>query len=647
MKSLVTACLVPVLVPFFPATALAADAAEALMARPGGDAGLVVLVEPDPGPAMALSADLARTGRHQILILSTRPDVVEQCTAELSRQGVYPVADARLWLRPERLPFPTNAVNMLLLDKPQSDRLGQEEVMRVLVPGHGFALIGAQEQRKPRPQGMDVWLGMNRDATGNRLSRDLLDPPNSIQWLGGRQGAPARVHIISDRVHFIDANTSNDRYRPQFGRPARDTHARDAFSGVTLWNRHHAMGSYINWSFICFSDGQRLFLPVEGAGRRSRQNAPPQDLLMQSLDLHTGQVLQPELPLIRCNQRLRRQEIQQGDWGIHNFFSHRVISDGRRIYHADGGNIIRALSPDGTTLLWENTLPDNEFADMVATDGNVLALVIASTDDNPFASMRLFPRHDNIAKAIVGLDPATGRQRWRYDGVNGHALKFLICDFNTIVAAGHLNDPRKARETARQSGVPSFQQVDNNILVSLDAATGKQHFRRTGRDGFPDVPQLLGHRASLNLGPDHIIFNEANAAYVFDRLTGKTLHEVTAGQHGYFTRHCATTLRWIIHNNVFASYDGSIADQTAHLVAVEDYSGFSKPANNMFYITPGFRSSSSPKWLGDQTALARETSFPPLWPESDRLLVRGTAQAIAQPQPQDWPTSRADFARRA
>ncbi|MCC5848088.1 MAG: fibronectin type III domain-containing protein [Verrucomicrobia bacterium] len=619
--------------------------------RAGGEAGLVVLVEPS-GSQTAI--DLADAGKHVIVALSSDPQLVDQFDEAFVNAEVHPIADAQQWRNTAALPFQSNAVNVLVLSQAQFDALGEDEVTRVIAPAHGVALVGDDltEIRKERPEGMDVWLGRNRDATGNNLSRDTVQPPNSIQWLGGARGIPAAYHIISERVHFVSGNNPRfqSRYTTQFGNRPRNPHARDAFSGVTLWNERHTMGEYLVWPFIAFSDGERLFLPQPQAGNTYHDGRDNEPLFMESRNILTGQIIEESLPLIQWNDRLENQEIQMGHWNMNNFFTYRVISDEQRIYHADGGNIVRALSADGTQLLWEKTFPAHEYTDMLAIDQNgeadVLAVVLASTDNNPFASMRLFERHDNIATAVVGLNPATGEQLWRYDGVHDHALKFIIMEFGHLVVSSHLNDPQKAQETANNAGVPSYAQVANNFLASLDPATGQERFRRTGVNDFMDVPMLTGHRANLALSEDYIIFNEAGVAYVFDAMTGERVHENSAGRTSRYTRFSGATKDYIIRNNIFTSYDGTEIDNTTDLVTFEDYGGFNKAANNMWYVTSGFRSSASSRYIGETVALVNEPSFPEFVPYSERLLVAGTAQGSLAEEAGDWPTFRGDFKRR-
>lgn len=622
---------------FTPAVWLQALELPDITGRVGGDGGLVVLVEPtDP----ALATALAGTDRHLVVALSANPQRVAQLDEAFVQAGVHPVANAIHWITPSRLPFQSNTVNILVLDREAGARLGGEEIRRVLVPGHGFALGDGQELRKPRPDTMDHWLGWNRDATGNRMSRDTeFQIPNSIRWLTGpRTTGP---HLVTDRVHYLEASFGR-RYNYQhiFGREPMEGHARDAFSGVHLWKlRYSSTPTLLLWNKIMVSDGERIFLPADGAGQ-ARRGQPPGHLDMQARNVLTGEVLADRLPAAQWGPRVRAGEIRTGDWGQNFAWSYRFITDGTRIYQADGGNTVRALSADGSEVIWENELGEGEFADMVATDGNVLALVIAKTDNFPAPSFRNFNRNNNIAKAIVGLDPATGRERWRYEGVDGAPLSFLVVDQGVVAAATHLVGSRQAR--AGGSSMRSTPEVAAaSLLVSLDASTGREHFKRAGNEGFQELNNR-GDRASLNVRHDRIVYNESMFAISFDIRTGDILESFDWGTR--VTGWSPATVNFLMNDCRFRSIDGRVDEEPG--ISASDYGSFHRVANGAYYIAGGFRTTSDRRSVGETMALAHEASFPDRLSDEQRLLVRGTARGLRDPAPGDWPTLRGDFARR-
>ncbi|MCC5829288.1 MAG: PQQ-binding-like beta-propeller repeat protein [Phycisphaeraceae bacterium] len=589
----------------------------------GGDAGLVVLVEPVDA---ALATRLAEGGRHLVVALSRDQAAVDRLDRAFMEAGVHPVADAVHWRVPDALPFQDHAVNVLVISNDQSQRLGRDEVLRVIVPGHGLALVDGQELRKPRPEGMDVWLGHHRDGTGNRASRDQLDPPNSIQWImGPRDVRRTDPHIITDRVHLLGAGMyPSDINRATLGHGR--VFARDAFSGVGLWSIEHTMSGTLPWDIVTMAAAGRLYLPRAGSDE------------VEIRDAVTGEVLREAIPGLTWAEEVRRGG---GHSRMRNAFSYRLLADGERLYQLDGGRTIRAFNLDGSERLWEHRLPEDQFTDMGATDGDNLVVVVSSTSDFPFGSQRNFTRNTNIAQAVLGLDPATGKERWRYEGVKGYPLYYMAMDEGAVVLASHMDSPHRARATPHPL-YPTHAQVEGNIMVSLDAASGREHFRRTD---FSDLNNR-SLRQNLNVIAGRIILNEETMAYVVDLRTGRTIYpslDLGAPRNGWN----AITPNWIISNGLFVSHDGQRSDDHAHRISWPQYSGSGKPANNMYYIPPGLETINGPFHQGEMLALARRTLPDPL-PDNHRMLKEGRISGgVREAAAADWPTFRGDSARRA
>jgi outer membrane protein assembly factor BamB len=592
--------------------------------RDGGDAGLVVLLNPT---AANLGIDFAQTGKHLVLALHTDRDQAASLDRAFRDAGVHPVAHARHWVNPETLPLQDDAVNVLVIAGAEASRLGQAELLRVVVPGHGFGLMDGRELRKPRPAGMDVWLAHHRDGSGNRASRDSLDPPNSIQWImGPRDVRRTDPHIITDRVHLLGVGYfPSDLNRATFGHGT--LLARDAFSGVGRWSLAHKMGGVLPWDIMTMvANGRRLVLPRDGSDE------------VEIRDVLTGELLRDSIPGLTWADEVRPGG---GHSRMRNAFSYRLFADAQRLYQLDGGRTVRAFSLDGARLLWEHQLPQGQFTDMGASDGENLAVVVSSTADFPFGSQRNFTRNTNIALAVLGLDPATGQERWRYPGVEGYPLYYMAMGHGAVVLASHLDAPHRARATPH-SLYPTHTQVKGNIMVSLDAASGREYFRRTD---FSDLNNR-SLRQNLNVLSDRIVLNEETMAYVVELRTGRTLHasiDLEAPRNGWN----AITPNWIISNGLFVSHDGQRRDDTAHRISWPQYSGSGKPANNMYYIPPGLETIDGPQHQGEMLALARRTLPSPL-PDNRRMLRQGRVSATLQDAaPADWPTFRGDAARRA
>ncbi len=604
--------------------------------RDGGDAGLVVLVEPED---VTLAAELAAGGRHLVVALSADAARVARWDAALAKAGVHPVADAIHWRNPARLPFPTNKVNILVLDAATAERLGEDEVRRAIIPGHGFALVGGREIRKPRPEGMDQWLAYRRDGTGNRASRDMLDPPNSIQFLAAGAIAGQGTTLMTDRV-LLHRGGRNSGYEAVHRRHAPSVRAYDPFSGVVRWSLPRTLGHRHakRWMFEIFTDGQRLFAPRSDSGSRRGE---PLDLGMMTLDLLSGETIEEHLPHIRWGEGLMSGKVPVRGPFVYPGTMH-IAGTGERIYQIDVDHTVRALSADGTELIWETRFNDDEYTYQVASDGEIVVVLLtvhndySGGDPRGGGGPRIVRGRMNRAAALVGLDAATGEERWRYEGVKGFPLMYMVVDYGAVVACSHLYELGQEDMAA------------DNIVVSLDAATGREHFRRAGLDGFKDTPDIAARRGGVSVMEDKIVWLGQNMT-IFALRTGEVVNEgasVSSPVHPQSTHYNIISPRWLIEaHGTFVSYDGNERHEYGSNVTKTSYTGLNRVANHMLYMKP-CPSNTYPLSIGDLLAMAHEKHFPAVLPDDRRLLVSGRAEGVREAAPADWPTFRGDFGRR-
>jgi len=168
------------------------------------------------------------------------------------------VAAARRWIRSRglsgpvsvdtfdgrRLPLVDNLVNLLVADEAGS--VPREEMLRVLAPG-GVAMVSGQRIVKPRPGSIDHWTHFWHGPDNNAVAEDLrVGPPRHMQWLAGplwtrhhhadKGTNPAIRALVScaGRLYYTADLTAHSDIRV----PSRWVlTARDAFSGVRLWQR--------------------------------------------------------------------------------------------------------------------------------------------------------------------------------------------------------------------------------------------------------------------------------------------------------------------------------------------------------------------------------------------------------------------------
>jgi outer membrane protein assembly factor BamB len=207
-----------------------------VVARSGVRGGLVVHVGCGDG---RLATEIGGLGGYLVHGLDAAPENVEKARARAATLDPAPrVSFDRLEGR--RLPYIDNLVNLVIADGPGA--AATDEIMRVLAPG-GVAMIGGRKTVKPRPDDIAEWTHYLGDATGNAVAMDSrIAPPRHMQWLAEPMWSRNHHKLASTsaavttrgRLFYIqdDAPSAN------MSVPGRwSLIARDAFSGVHLWER--------------------------------------------------------------------------------------------------------------------------------------------------------------------------------------------------------------------------------------------------------------------------------------------------------------------------------------------------------------------------------------------------------------------------
>ncbi len=592
-----------------------ASAAEPTMAEvsahDGAEAGLVVLLEPaEPG----LAVDLARGGRHLVVALVRDPARADALDRAFVEADVHPVADARPWPDPRRLPFRDRSVNVLIADPARTPELTGDEFRRVIVPGHGvgLALQGTEwpALRTPRPEGMDVWLGWQRDARGHMGSDDTrVGPVNSYQFIAGPRTARF-TPLVTDRVALWGGI------------------ARDPFSGVILRarNEHASL-----WRGGDFSDGRRLYL-LSRAGR---------DGIVPVQDLRTGESVPGGLALGEDFVRNPGINYCGRRWN-------QIHSDGKRIYWTNGRHAVRAADAETRRRLWETTFP--EAVEQCASDGETVVVMLTENHDHPIRGM--YDAHTfNVAVAVVGLDAATGRERWRNTDVAGMPSNFLGIGQGVVIASTYLVAPRnreRAQRPVSRQGA-GYDQYAANRMVAIDAATGRSRWVR--RD-FPDLDDYNG-RQSIAIQPGLAILVGEYHVNLFDLVRGDALRTIlvatdgsTSGQ-GYEGQYHAVTPRWYFKSTGAVALDGeSPPDLSGHRLHSQRYDTRPTPAHGMLYTEPMLGTLHAHNALSVAAAMIARAPSQTV-DDHQRLLHRGQAASLGEAQPGDWPAFRGDARRHA
>ncbi len=229
-----------------------------------GHTGLYVVAGDRDG---TLAIQLARQDERALVhVLALDDASLRRVREHLKAEGVDHRATAeQLPLAP--LPYPENTVNLLVVPETLQARttgLKAREVFRVLTPRGrvwlGGLRIGDEETvqiwekagfddvswqgdylsaRKPVSPDLDEWTHRNRDAAGNRASRDQrVGPPTALKWI---DRPLMHVHHFSRPLSWVSGGGRvyyiYDESNPRLLNTKWYLVARDAFNGRLLWRR--------------------------------------------------------------------------------------------------------------------------------------------------------------------------------------------------------------------------------------------------------------------------------------------------------------------------------------------------------------------------------------------------------------------------
>ena len=145
----------------------------------------------------------------------------------------------------KHLPYIDNSVNLIISVNP--GKISMKEMMRILSPnGEAHILNNNKWERtiKPRPKSIDEWTHYLHGADNNAVAMDTeIDIPLHMQWVAGPKflrshstisslhsliSANGRIFYIIDEGHYAFPSTLPAKWM---------LICRDAFNGITLWER--------------------------------------------------------------------------------------------------------------------------------------------------------------------------------------------------------------------------------------------------------------------------------------------------------------------------------------------------------------------------------------------------------------------------
>lgn len=143
------------------------------------------------------------------------------------------------------LPFIDNVVNLLVAEQPGA--VSEKEIMRVLVPyGVAYVKTGGKwaKKTKPYPENIDEWTHFLHGPDGNAVANDsVVGPPKHMQWVSGPKHTKSHRHgtavdvMVSAKGRLFSIEDRGPTALPHSLPSKWWLIARNAFNGVTLWQR--------------------------------------------------------------------------------------------------------------------------------------------------------------------------------------------------------------------------------------------------------------------------------------------------------------------------------------------------------------------------------------------------------------------------
>jgi len=439
LKRLSSRVLTPVLLLAFAApNALSAEtpnAADEAAASVGVHGGLCVQIG---GDGSAVAVPLAKTGRFLVHVLCPADQAIEKARTNLNAQGLYGPASVDRLNTDGRLPYTENLVNLLVIPEASAAPVSLAEVKRVLCPDGVLltapGLFSAAEieaaglssvrtiqgertwlaARKPRPAEMDQWSHARHSASGNAVSSDtLVAPPRRVRWVVGAQAEVAGI-VTSAGRNFYGAVL-----------------ARDGFNGLRLWSRDLVDAS-ASGAFVMKRLPPVTPPPIAVGSRLFAVSANT----LLALDAATGKQVR-EYP-----------EAGQPRLLLHN--------DGILIV-ADAG-AVRALDAESGRLLWKYDASDPRC--------------IVAGDDYVGLIQGRSQRGERCA--LVALDKASGKLRWRQDGFPW-AERVRRCVYYRDMLAYEVSS---FNDNAPGNTLHILSATDGHLLWQRDFLPGMNHMRQ-------------------------------------------------------------------------------------------------------------------------------------------------------------------------
>jgi len=386
-----------------------AERAAEILERAGVTGGLIVHLACGDG---RLTAALAAGDGFVIQGLDADAKNVEAARAHVRSLGLYGKVSVERFSG-GRLPYVDNLVNLVVAE--HLGGVSQDEVMRVLAP-LGVACVKQDGQWtrtvKPWPAEIDEWQQHFHDSDNNAVAKDsLVGPPRHYQWIAEPEWMRSHLTLpsincfVSSQGRLFTVEDQGSAEHPALpGKFALV--ARDAFNGVVLWQCSfpdwHPVNVYTKYTPAQLQ--RRLAAIGDTVYCTPGLNAP-----VTALDAATGEVLRVYEGTERTQEFVFDRGVLYaviGDpvdtLGIGD--PHGGLGSSQFPERAYGPEIPKLANPVSSILaiqadtgrqLWEKSGDDTAGYQGTSLAVRGAATVYCTTE------------------AVVCLDGATGRPRWR------------------------------------------------------------------------------------------------------------------------------------------------------------------------------------------------------------------------------------------
>ncbi len=592
--------------------------------------------------------------------LDADPGNVAQAREHFRSQGLAgEVTAARFNER--RLPYADNLVNLVVAE--DLGTVDLSEVMRVLCPG-GVLCVGEDDAWtvtvKPWPENIGQWTHYLHGPDNNAVTDDqVVGPPRHIQWISEPRFSRSHDHLASLSAMvsaggrlFSIVDTGSIAFAA--ARPRWRLVARDAFSGVRLWQRPVSPWEYHLRDFRSGpADLARRLVAVDDHVYVTLGYGRP----VSALDAATGKTLRTYAGTEGAQEILYDNGTlllvlgeRQDDWPAER--AKEIVS--QQDYHPPferntppaRATRVAAVAAETGERLWVNA---------EAYTRGLMPSTLASS------AGRVYFQN---AESIVCLDAATGRLQWQ-SARPVHRTRLAWSTPTLVVHDGVVfSADRRAVDTEGEvlwipsGGYHEYIRGEGaeGELIAFDATTGERLWNCPAYEGFNAPVDVMIADGLLWTGR-YAWGNDPGITHARDPKTGEVRRQRPADQetvrrmgHARCHRARATTKYLILGRRGVEFVDLETGDMTANFWVRGVCQYGVMPANGLLYVPPHPCACNYSDMLKSGfMALAPQCGMDGMAPSDSTALERGPAYgwrpADREPDPTDWPTHRGNAAR--